>query len=334
MTIRTSILFAVAALTVTATASSDTRRSIVRNQAARTVDGDISGKLQAAEQNARQQHDEERDIPFAKLVRGNPALKEIALTFDDGPHGAITERLLDLLKNENVRATFFLVGKMVDRYPGLVRRQAAEGHEVANHTYDHLRLPMLPAPAVESQLREGAEAIERVIGSAPRLYRPPGGEYDAATVEATKRLGYVMVLWTDDPGDFARPSASVIEERILSRIRNGSIVLLHDGIPETLDMLPDLIDKLRKQGYRFVTISEMARVRGAIVTGGPKIRIHADANGIPSAGKSDTAAPAAQMGGGIAAVQGPRRSAAMRAPAAGLAIAPGSPGYPKSRGLK
>ena len=142
-----------------------------------------------ATQNARQQHDEEREIAFPKLVRGNPALKEIALTFDDGPHGPITDRLLDILKKENVPATFFLVGKMVDKYPGLVRREAAEGHEVANHTYDHLRLPVLPVPTIEYEMKEGADAVERAVGSAPRLYRPPGGEYDKAVVEATKRLG-------------------------------------------------------------------------------------------------------------------------------------------------
>jgi hypothetical protein len=193
---------------------------------------------------------------------------------------------------------------------------------------------MLPAAEVESQLREGAEAIERTIGSAPRLYRPPGGEYDAATIEATKRLGYVMVLWTDDPGDFARPSAAVIKERTLSNIRNGSIVLLHDGIPETLEMLPDLIDKLRKQGYRFVTISEMARVRGAIVTGGPKVRIHANANGPQPNIKSEPVIPTLPTGGGVTSVQDRRRNAAMRAPTPGLATIPGNIGSPRSRGLK
>ncbi len=213
----------------------------------------------------------ERGISVARLVRGNPARKEIALTFDDGPHGYRTEQLLDLLKRENVKATFFVVGKMVDKYPDLVRRAAAEGHEIGNHTYDHLRLPGLPPALVEAELREGDAAITRAIGSSVRLYRPPGGEYDQQVVEAAGRLGDVMVLWTDDPGDFTQPGAIVIEQRALRSIEPGAILLLHDGIAQTLQILPDLIHNLRQQGYRFVTVSGMARQPGAITTGGPHV---------------------------------------------------------------
>src|SRR5262249_20303438 len=155
-----------------------------------------------AEANARSQHSRERGIQFPKLVRGNPDRKVVALTFDDGPHGPATERLLDILRKENVKATFFLVGTMVEKHQDLVQREAAEGHEIANHTYDHTRLVGLSPERVESELRDGAQVIGKAVGSPPRLFRPPGGEYDNETIEAAKRLGYVMVLWTDDPSDY------------------------------------------------------------------------------------------------------------------------------------
>ena len=123
-----------------------------------------------------------------------------------------------------------------------------------------------------------------------------------------------MVLWTDDPGDFARPTASTIEERVLSTVRNGSIILLHDGIPETLEMLPGLIDKLRKQGYKFVTISDMARNKGAIITGGPHIRLRPDVNAGQVPVKIDTAGFVQPIGGGVAASDSARRGTAMRSP--------------------
>lgn len=224
-----------------------------------------------AEVLARHEAEGEHGLRYPKLVRGNPRSKDIALTFDDGPHPVYTRELLAILKREKVRATFFVVGKMVDLYPLLVQQEVAEGHEVANHTYDHLRLPTLPPSHIESELTNGAQAIARAVGSTTRLYRPPGGEYDDDVIAATRRLGYVMVLWTDDPADFAMPGSKLVEERVMRMMSGGGIILLHDGIQQTLDILPDLLRKLKKQGYRFVTCSEMAQERGIITQGGPRI---------------------------------------------------------------
>lgn len=225
----------------------------------------------AAKDRAHHEFESDRAISYPVLVRGNRARKEIALTFDDGPHTFYTRRLLDILKHERVPATFFVVGKMVDRNPDLVRQEIEEGHEVANHTYDHLRLSGLPPATIESEIREGALAIARATGASTRLFRPPGGEYDNEVINVAKRLGCVMVLWTDDPGDFARPGASSIEERTLRFVSNGGILLLHDGIQQTLDILSDLIGRLKRLGYRFVTVSEMAREGGVVKTGGPRV---------------------------------------------------------------
>jgi peptidoglycan/xylan/chitin deacetylase (PgdA/CDA1 family) len=228
-------------------------------------------QLRMARISARNYLFEEIEFSHPKLVRGNPTTPTIALTFDDGPHPVRTEQLLSILREEKVKATFFVVGKMVDKRPHLVREIAADGHEVASHTYSHQRLPTLTEGQLEHELRAGSEAIERVLNVAPRFYRPPGGEYDDRVIEETKRLGMTMVLWTADPADFAYPSAQLIEQRILDKASNGGIVLLHDGIPQTMAMLPDLIRQLKARGYRFVTCSELAREHGAITRGGPNI---------------------------------------------------------------
>lgn len=235
-----------------------------------------SGKLEeryrsAAEVKARFEWEQEHYIQFPRLVRGNPQRREIALTFDDGPHPLFTEQLLAILRHEKVTATFFVIGQNVDAHPDLVQEAAAQGIEIANHTYHHLRLPTIPVKDIANELENGARAIQRAIGYSTRLYRPPGGEYDLDTINTTRELGYVMVLWTDDPGDYADPGQSVIENRVLRAVSNGGILLLHDGAAQTVQILPDLIRKLKARGYRFVTCSEMARERGVITTGGPQV---------------------------------------------------------------
>ncbi|HEY3999916.1 MAG TPA: polysaccharide deacetylase family protein [Candidatus Xenobia bacterium] len=230
------------------------------------------GYLPVAELKARREYELERGISFPELVRGSVALHTVALTFDDGPHQDYTPKLLDSLQKLHVTATFFVVGTQVDRYPQLVQQEAAAGHEVANHTYHHLRLASIPTRLIEPELREGAQAIERAIGTPTRLYRPPGGEYDPDVIEATKQLGYVMVLWTDDPGDYLHPGKTIIEDRVLRDISDGSVILLHDGVQQTIDMLPDLVGRLRARGFNFVTCTQMALERGVLKNGGPTVR--------------------------------------------------------------
>lgn len=195
-------------------------------------------------------------LKYLKLIKGDPTSKLIALTFDDGPHLGWTFKLLDILKQNRVRATFFVVGKMVDRYPDLLRAEVADGHQIANHTYHHLNLTNLSDDEVDQEYRMCDDAVFRATGLHMRYCRPPGGQYDHDVIKATERLGLTTVLWTDDPKDYAKPGDSVLERR-LNHIHNGSIILLHDGIQQTLDILPDLIKGLRKKGYRFVTVDEL-----------------------------------------------------------------------------
>lgn len=191
------------------------------------------------------------------LAHGDRREKTIALTFDDGPHSTKTLKLLDLLDRYNVKATFFVVGKMADKAPILVREEARRGHTIANHSYSHPNLSLLKPAEVGYEFRACSDSIEEITGARPRYCRPPGGELNARVTRVAADSGMTTVLWTDDPGDYANPGANVILSRTLKYASPGGIILLHDGIQQTLDVLPAIIQNLRKQGYRFVTLDEL-----------------------------------------------------------------------------
>ncbi len=206
-----------------------------------------------------------------KLVRGNPNLKTVALTFDDGPYPQSTPKLLEVLKKADVKATMFVIGYKVEKYPALVREMAKEGHEMANHTYSHFRLPTLSAQMVDKELYYGAATLTKFVPGIKTadICRPPGGQYNGSVLAAAKKHGYTVALWTDDPGDYANLSKNEIERRVLRDIDNGGIILLHDDTPATLAALPDILAKIKARGYRFVTCSEMMNEGGSITNGGP-----------------------------------------------------------------
>lgn len=209
-----------------------------------------------AAQDARERRNGEA---LPKLIRGNPNRREIALTFDDGPHPAFTARLLDLLKAEGVPATFFVVGKKAEAAPGLVRRMVAEGHEVGNHTFSHVTLTKIPVLDVAAEYRATSDLIGRLIGKRPAYCRPPGGDYDPDVIRAANAEGMTTVLWTDDPGDYANPAADVLLRRATDRLENGAIILLHDGPASTLATLPAFIAGARARGFKFVSLHDLAR---------------------------------------------------------------------------
>ncbi len=203
-------------------------------------------------------------LRVAKLVHGRRDRREIALTFDDGPHPQYTPALLRILKQNNVPATFFLVGEQAEKYPELVRAEASAGHSIANHTYHHVSLPRIPQAYVADEIKACGKVLQAITGKSPRLFRPPGGEYNQEVGEASEALGYVMTLWTDDPGDYASPGEEVILNRTLSKARNGGIILVHDGIQQTVNVLPRLISTLKAKGYTFVTVDQMLAERAAV----------------------------------------------------------------------
>lgn len=203
-----------------------------------------------------------RGVRTETVLRGDPRRREIALTIDDGPHPAYTPKLLQILNTNGVPATFFVVGERAEQYPELVRAEIAGGHEVGNHTYDHVSLIKIPPDYIDTEIKACGDVLTRITGHPPHLFRPPGGEYNLAVSEAAEALGYRIVLYSDDPGDYADPGTQVIETRTLDTISNGGIILLHDGSAQTLLILPQIIQRLKARGFRFVTVDQLLRPGG------------------------------------------------------------------------
>lgn len=187
----------------------------------------------------------------------------VALTFDDGPHASNTPRLLDILRNRNVKATFYVIGKNVDLYPGIVRRTVAEGHEIGNHTYNHPKLSSMGMAAVNQELKRTEESIVRACGVAPKTMRPPyGALLQNQRQSIYDSFGYPTIMWSVDPLDWRRPGVSVVTSRILAGANQGGIILLHDLHASSVDAVPGVIDGLLRKGYRFVTVSQLLSMGG------------------------------------------------------------------------
>ncbi len=201
-----------------------------------------------------------RGVDMAKFVRGARGKREICLTFDDGPHPGKTEQLLRVLRECDVKATFFVVGEMARKYPHLVRAEALDGHEIGSHTYHHVNMTKVTPEKLRTELTDTDKVIQDILGHGGNLLRPPGGQYDSRTIEVAREVGYTTVLWTDDPGDYdAKIPADLILARLIRDASPGGIVLLHDGPDTTMAILPRFVRYMRAQGYSFVTCGQLMR---------------------------------------------------------------------------
>jgi polysaccharide deacetylase family sporulation protein PdaB len=184
--------------------------------------------------------------------------KIIALTIDDGPNSKVTPEILNILKAKHVRATFFVLGENVEHYPKLLAQEVKDGHEIGIHTYSHPSLTKLGPQKIAEEMDKSEKAIA-ANAPKPTLFRPPGGFYNHQVIEAAHQKGYTVVLWSVDPKDWSCPPTSQVVERVLHDSKPGGIILLHDGqypLP-TPQALGTIIDRLREQGYEFVTVSEL-----------------------------------------------------------------------------
>ncbi len=188
--------------------------------------------------------------------------KTVALTFDDGPHLNYTLLLLDILEKYNVKATFFVVGSMAEKYPHLLKDIYDNGHLIANHTYHHKNLLTLSEDEAVLEWQACNNVIKYILNIDVFFCRPPGGNYDRIVLDSASRAGLSTVFWTDNSGDYEQPGEEVIEDKVLYRISPGGIVLMHDGVEQTINALPAIIRRLRENGYRFVRIDEMAQKIG------------------------------------------------------------------------
>ena len=186
--------------------------------------------------------------------------KLIALTFDDGPHPKETYEILNILNKYNVKATFFVVGKHANWYSKPIIEASKEGHEIGNHTFSHPDISNLSSDDIKKEIKECEDALIKLTGKKPTLFRPPYGSYGKDQLgEIAKECGYKIILWTSiDAKDWKNPPSAQISNTIINKVQNGDIILLHDyGTENTVQALDVIIPTLTKEGYKFVTVSEL-----------------------------------------------------------------------------
>jgi peptidoglycan/xylan/chitin deacetylase (PgdA/CDA1 family) len=188
--------------------------------------------------------------------------KYIALTFDDGPHPSNTPRLLNILRERNVKATFYVIGRSVNLYPQILRQTVDDGHEIGNHTQTHPLLSKLSDSAVLNELRRCRESVAQASGATMRTMRPPyGGLLLRQREMVHAEFGYPTILWSVDPLDWKRPGASVVSSRLINGTNDGGILLAHDIHAPTIDAMPATIDTLLRRGFKFVTVSQLIAMK-------------------------------------------------------------------------
>ncbi len=177
-----------------------------------------------------------------------------ALTIDDGPYPGSTEKLLQALTEQKIKATFFILGENAAEYPDLLKKIREAGHEIASHSFTHRHLTKLSAAECRREFRQAAQVLGDV-----ELFRPPGGLYDDKVLEEAEEYGYRVVLWSIDTLDWQKPPVEQVVHTVMANIKSGSIILLHDGqanLP-TPQAIHIFVGKLKKEGYVFKTVGEL-----------------------------------------------------------------------------
>ena len=199
-------------------------------------------------------------ISEAKLP---PEKKVIALTFDDGPWPNTTAKVLDILKKNRIKSTFFVVGQNVKNYPDLTKQIVADGHIIANHTWHHWYHQM-NAQAAAYEVANTGDIIYQTTGVRTSLFRPPGGIMNNGVAAFAKNNKYAVIMWSADSMDYSRPAVPRLMNNIFREAKPGGIVLMHDGGGDrshTVKALPEIISRFRKQGYEFVTVPELLEMQ-------------------------------------------------------------------------
>ncbi len=201
------------------------------------------------------------------LVRGAAGAKRVALTFDDGPTPPCTEQILDILKAHGIQATFFVNGKLVERFPNIVARIHREGHALGNHTYSHPCLRLKSRKRIAWEIDRTQEAIERVTGVRPKVFRSPYGVRWFGLFSVLREQGMWSVQWSDTGFDWVeKNTAEDIAAKTVANLRDGSVILLHDGCgacepgevihAKTVAALPAIIEEVYRRGFKFVSVHD------------------------------------------------------------------------------
>lgn len=207
--------------------------------------------------------------PMSKHVKATDRVlkgkKLVALTFDDGPSSTTTPELLNVLRDKNALATFFVLGNMADNNPDIVKRAEREGHEIESHTMYHQNLIRISYEGIENDVREAKSVLSSILKHSPTLTRPPYGNYDDRVFELT---GTPLILWSVDTEDWKSRDAASVATIATEQAYDGAIILMHDIYPSTVEAVPAIIDGLRANGFELVTISELADNRHVKLSAG------------------------------------------------------------------
>lgn len=200
-------------------------------------------------------------LPFLVLpVRADYGSRYVALTFDDGPSGKYTRALLDGLYDRGAKATFLLCGYRIKDYPDIAQRIFDEGHEIGYHGYSHDSMKAMSRRGIAQELMDTQALLPE--GCRPAFLRPPGGFSSDAVKQVAQARGLAILHWSVDPRDWEIHNEDAIEKAVLEQVRDGDIILLHDMSTASVDAALGIVDALLKQDYEFVTVSELARLRG------------------------------------------------------------------------
>lgn len=196
------------------------------------------------------------------IAHNSTAKGKIAITFDDGPHPTHTEEILDILNEYGVRATFFIIGTNAAQYPEIVKRTFDEGHELGNHTYNHVFVNRVSDDVLREEIEKTDRIISDITGAAPVVFRPPGGAYNDGKVAVIAETGHKCILWSwwQDTRDWSCPSVDAVVSTVMDNLHDGDIVLFHDynnGKTPTAAALRIIIPRLIEKGYEFVSVTEL-----------------------------------------------------------------------------
>ena len=183
--------------------------------------------------------------------------KKIAITFDAAWSAEDTDQLIEILKSHNAKATFFAVGDWVYKNPEAVKKFFRNGHEMANHSDTHAAFSEISREEIKQEIINCNKKIEAITGVSPKLVRAPSGDYDNKSIEVAETLGMKMIQWDCDSLDWKKLSVEEMYSRITTKVQNGSILLFHNGVENTPEALDKILTKLEKDGYEFVTVSEL-----------------------------------------------------------------------------
>ncbi|WP_245605523.1 polysaccharide deacetylase family protein [Thermicanus aegyptius] len=207
-----------------------------------------------------------RKYPHLFIMKGKGTAKEVALTFDDAPDLRYTPQILTILKKENVKATFFVVGWRAKAYPSVVKRIIQDGHVLGNHSYSHADLAKVSQKRFQYETEKTDEIIKRLSGYSPKLLRPPYGSIKESQLRWAAQKKYVVVYWNVDSEDWRGIGAKEVIHNVLDHVGVGSIILHHSGtgrggdLSGTVKALPVIIKNLKREGYRFVTVPELLHI--------------------------------------------------------------------------